>query len=167
MTVLPVNIAATTTKPSPTEHQQHHDVIHAKVNAILEGNNSPEGVVVAPVGTIFRRLNGGVNSTFYVKETGTGSSGWQAKGGAVTAASLGLAPYVNVAPADLPVQTAQLDTAHVIRYTGTAWPSVPASVPAGQAWFDSEGYPAAPAPPIGPRPLALDRDKWFPDHTVA
>lgn len=40
---------------------------------------SPEGVVTAPVGAIRTRLDGGAGSTLYVKESGTGSTGWVAK----------------------------------------------------------------------------------------
>jgi hypothetical protein len=43
------------------------------------GNGSPEGVVTAPVGTLYSRLDGGTNTTLYVKETGTGNTGWVAK----------------------------------------------------------------------------------------
>ena len=46
---------------------------------ITQGENSPEGVVVAPVGTIYLRANGGTNTTLYVKESGTGNVGWIAK----------------------------------------------------------------------------------------
>ena len=40
---------------------------------------SPEGVYAAPVGSIFSRTNGGAGTTFYVKESGTGNTGWVAK----------------------------------------------------------------------------------------
>jgi hypothetical protein len=46
---------------------------------IKTGNGSPEGVVVASVGTLYLRLNGSTNSTLYVKESGTGSTGWVSK----------------------------------------------------------------------------------------
>lgn len=45
----------------------------------LEGNGSPEGAVSAPVGSVFHRLNGGAGTSFYVKESGTGNTGWVAK----------------------------------------------------------------------------------------
>lgn len=44
-----------------------------------QGNGSPEGAVAAPVGSTYRRRNGGAGTTFYVKESGTGSTGWAAK----------------------------------------------------------------------------------------
>ena len=43
------------------------------------GNNSPEGVVTAPVGSLYSRLDGGTGTTLYVKESGTGNIGWVAK----------------------------------------------------------------------------------------
>lgn len=45
----------------------------------LSGNNSPEGVVSAPVGSLYSRLNGGASTSLYVKESGTGNTGWIAK----------------------------------------------------------------------------------------
>ncbi len=46
----------------------------------LIGRNTPQGVISAPPGSTFRNLNGGVGSSFYVKQTGTGSTGWAAIG---------------------------------------------------------------------------------------
>lgn len=43
------------------------------------GNGSPEGVVSAPVGSIYTRTDGGASTTLYVKESGTGNTGWSAK----------------------------------------------------------------------------------------
>jgi len=43
------------------------------------GTGSPEGVVTAPVGSTYRRTDGGAATSFYVKESGTGSTGWVAK----------------------------------------------------------------------------------------
>lgn len=45
----------------------------------LFGNGSPEGSVTAGVGSTYRRLDGGTSSSFYVKETGKGNTGWIAK----------------------------------------------------------------------------------------
>ncbi len=44
------------------------------------GRNTPEGVTTAPPGSTFRNLNGGVGTSFYVKRTGTGNTGWFAIG---------------------------------------------------------------------------------------
>lgn len=47
--------------------------------AVLLGNGSPEGVVTAPRGAFYTRADGGAGSTLYVKESGTGNTGWVAK----------------------------------------------------------------------------------------
>jgi hypothetical protein len=46
---------------------------------ILTGSGSPEGVVAAARGTLYLNSSGGSNTTLYVKEVGTGSTGWAAK----------------------------------------------------------------------------------------
>lgn len=43
------------------------------------GTGSPEGVVTAPVGSLYSRTDGGTGTTLYVKESGTGNTGWVAK----------------------------------------------------------------------------------------
>jgi hypothetical protein len=43
------------------------------------GSGSPESVVTAPIGSLFTRTDGGAATTLYVKESGTGSTGWVAK----------------------------------------------------------------------------------------
>lgn len=45
----------------------------------LTGAGSPEGVVTAAVGSLYTRINGSTNTTLYVKESGTGNTGWVAK----------------------------------------------------------------------------------------
>lgn len=47
--------------------------------AVMVGTGSPENVVTAPVGTIYRRADGGANTTLYVKESGSSNTGWTAK----------------------------------------------------------------------------------------
>jgi len=42
------------------------------------GTGSPEGVVAAPVGSLYMRTDGGVNTTLYIKESGIGNTGWVA-----------------------------------------------------------------------------------------
>lgn len=44
----------------------------------LIGRGSPAGSVSAPPGSSYRNLNGGVGATFWIKQTGTGASGWTA-----------------------------------------------------------------------------------------
>lgn len=43
------------------------------------GAGSPEGVVTAPIGAFYSRTDGGAGTSFYVKESGTGNTGWVAK----------------------------------------------------------------------------------------
>jgi len=43
------------------------------------GEGTPEGAVTAPVGSLWTRTDGGANTTLYVKESGTGNTGWVAK----------------------------------------------------------------------------------------
>lgn len=40
---------------------------------------SPEGSITAPVGSIYMRTDGGAVTSFYVKESGSGNTGWVAK----------------------------------------------------------------------------------------
>lgn len=49
---------------------------------ILAGAGSPEGVQTAVVGSLYLRSDGGASTTLYVKESGSGNTGWKA---AVTA----------------------------------------------------------------------------------
>lgn len=61
---------------------------------ILSGTGSPEGAVAAPVGSIYSRTDGGSGTAVYIKELGTGNTGWTAVtnggsgGGAVSFRSL-------------------------------------------------------------------------------
>lgn len=43
------------------------------------GSGTPEGVVTAVVGSIYSRTDGGAATSFYVKESGSGNTGWVAK----------------------------------------------------------------------------------------
>jgi hypothetical protein len=43
------------------------------------GAGAPEGVIVAPVGSLYLRTDGGTSTTLYVKTSGTGNTGWTAK----------------------------------------------------------------------------------------
>ena len=45
----------------------------------LSGNGTPETFVTAPVGSLYSRLDGGANTTLYVKESGISNTGWVAK----------------------------------------------------------------------------------------
>jgi hypothetical protein len=43
------------------------------------GSGSPEGVVTAPVGSLYSRSDGGLLTSLYVKESGSGNTGWAGK----------------------------------------------------------------------------------------
>lgn len=46
---------------------------------VLSGAGSPESAVVAPVGSMYLRSDGGAGTALYVKESGVGDTGWVAK----------------------------------------------------------------------------------------
>jgi hypothetical protein len=46
---------------------------------LMQGTGSPEGVVTAVRGSQFMRTDGGAGTCLYVKESGTGNTGWVAK----------------------------------------------------------------------------------------
>lgn len=46
---------------------------------IRSGSGSPESSVTAPIGSMYLRTDGGSSTTLYVKESGTGNTGWVAK----------------------------------------------------------------------------------------
>jgi hypothetical protein len=48
-------------------------------DGMLTGTGTPEGVVVARIGSSYKRFDGGANTSLYVKESGTGNTGWVAK----------------------------------------------------------------------------------------
>lgn len=50
-------------------------------SVIWTGTATPEGAATAEPGAIFMRTNGGADTTFYVKETGSGNTGWTAMAG--------------------------------------------------------------------------------------
>lgn len=43
------------------------------------GAGSPEGVVTAPVGSLYSRSDGGSGTSLYVKQSGSGNTGWAGK----------------------------------------------------------------------------------------
>ena len=51
----------------------------AKTVGIFRGTGSPESSVTASVGSTYHRTDGGAGTSFYVKESGTGNTGWVAK----------------------------------------------------------------------------------------
>jgi len=48
-------------------------------SGVYAGSGSPESVLTAVIGSIYLRSNGGAGTSFYVKESGSGNTGWVAK----------------------------------------------------------------------------------------
>lgn len=48
---------------------------------IIPGNGDPEGVVTAGVSTLFLRQDGGIGTSLYIKQVGSGNTGWYPVGG--------------------------------------------------------------------------------------
>ena len=46
---------------------------------VITGTGTPEAAVTAPIGSTFMRDDGGAGTSFYVKESGVGNTGWVAK----------------------------------------------------------------------------------------
>ncbi len=46
---------------------------------VFRGFDTPEGSLTAGIGTMFLRTNGGAGTSFYIKESGAGNTGWVAK----------------------------------------------------------------------------------------
>lgn len=46
---------------------------------VYSGTGTPESAITAPVGSLYLRNNGGASTTLYVKESGSGNTGWVAK----------------------------------------------------------------------------------------
>lgn len=44
----------------------------------LSGSGSPESVITAVVGSLFSRTDGGAGTSLYIKESGSGNTGWRA-----------------------------------------------------------------------------------------
>ncbi len=51
----------------------------SQVQYIKWGTGSPEGVVTANIGSMYLRRDGGAGTTLYIKESGTGNTGWSGK----------------------------------------------------------------------------------------
>ena len=62
---------------SPSNIGLRDNNIDSASNArLLYGTGSPEGGSIAGIGSIYFRTDGGANTTLYIKESGTGNTGW-------------------------------------------------------------------------------------------
>jgi len=73
-----INEAGTAVKISGNRGSTNNQVLYTN-RIIREGSGSPEGVIAAVVGSIWMRRDGGAGTSMYVKESGTGNTGWVAK----------------------------------------------------------------------------------------
>lgn len=65
---------------SSTDTTYRRDYLDVLANVIdFIGPGTPEGTFTGAVGSIFRRTDGGAGTTLYVKQTGTGNTGWVGK----------------------------------------------------------------------------------------
>jgi hypothetical protein len=62
-----------------TQSSQGTSSVYNNQSPWINGTGTPEGVVSAPVGSLYTDNAGSPGLTLYVKETGTGNTGWQAK----------------------------------------------------------------------------------------
>lgn len=46
---------------------------------IFHGYGTPESNVTAGIGSIYMRIDGGAGTSFYIKESGSGNTGWVGK----------------------------------------------------------------------------------------
>jgi hypothetical protein len=79
-TTLGVVVTANNNRASNTTAPQPAAVLAAGGGyADVQYAGTPEGVITAPIGSICRNTAGGAGTAFYVKESGTGNTGWVAK----------------------------------------------------------------------------------------
>ena len=59
----------------------HSNILIDPANNVIiaSGGGSPEGNLTAGIGSTFHRTDGGAGTSLYVKESGTGNTGWIAK----------------------------------------------------------------------------------------
>jgi hypothetical protein len=65
--------------------------------SIAMGTGTPEGVVSATIGSVFQRTNGSNGTSLYVKESGTGNTGWRAIAGYLSGSATYDAPSIGPA----------------------------------------------------------------------
>lgn len=80
MTTLKLRVALEHVDDPATERNFNALQVVLDALGIYAGTGSPEGVVAAGIGSIYRRLDGGAGTSFYVKEgIPTPSTGWVGK----------------------------------------------------------------------------------------
>jgi hypothetical protein len=68
-------------KAGPIRTSTIYSVVHNVTDNVSwsSGEGTPEGALEAPIGSLYTRTDGGASTTLYVKESGTGNTGWIAK----------------------------------------------------------------------------------------
>lgn len=79
VTIANVETDASLVSYSSAPGQPSDYTVEEKLREFMRGIGTPEGAVAAPVGTLYIRADGGAGTTLYVKESGTGNTGWAAK----------------------------------------------------------------------------------------
>jgi len=78
-----------------TGSSHYYDILDMQTNVRhIRSTGSPEGVYAAGVGSIYHRTNGVPGATIYIKESGTGNTGWAA---VATYSGIGYGTYTPVA----------------------------------------------------------------------
>lgn len=80
-------VSGTTVKEFMTDAMETDDAVTftSSINLVSgsvlwqSGSGSPEGSITAAIGSLWTRTDGGASTTLYVKESGTGNTGWVAK----------------------------------------------------------------------------------------
>jgi len=62
-----------------TTHSTGYYINGSSTVGAFSGTGSPESSVTAGIGSIYHRTDGGASTSFYVKESGAGNTGWVAK----------------------------------------------------------------------------------------
>jgi hypothetical protein len=84
------------TRPVGVHGQNPGDFSVVRINSVCmirSGSGSPEGAVTGNVCDVYLRTNGGTGTTIYIKESGTGNTGWAAPAASGTGAPTG-ATYI-------------------------------------------------------------------------
>lgn len=68
------------TSPSFTTQITAPKIVYSGSVIETYGTGTPEGAITADIGSVFHRTDGGSSTTLYVKESGSGNTGWVAYG---------------------------------------------------------------------------------------
>lgn len=72
------SIANGTASTYPLTINTNDQIIMKNGCALIDGSGTPEGAITAPVCSLYYRTDGAAGTTLYVKESGSGNTGWSA-----------------------------------------------------------------------------------------